>query len=133
MTKEWYEILEEVGWPVGVLVIDFESYFDDEYSLKKMSTIEYILDKRFDLLGMAFQFFNPTDGCIGSFVEKPHLLAWLKKDYNKYTVVCHNAKFDISVLYHHFGNSILNNSAPISTSLLAYFISFSFCCLFSSS
>ena len=36
------------------LFADFETYYDDEYSLRKMTPIEYVLDPRFEALGCAF-------------------------------------------------------------------------------
>ena len=33
------------------VVWDFETYYDQEYSLKKMTPVEYILDPRFEVIG----------------------------------------------------------------------------------
>ena len=48
------DTLELIGWPTDLLLIDFESYFDTEYSLTKMSTIEYITDERFAFTGVGY-------------------------------------------------------------------------------
>src|SRR5690242_10496433 len=55
----WLHILEQCGYPTDVLVIDFETYFDTEYRMSRgsgegLSTIEYVQDKRFEVLGCAF-------------------------------------------------------------------------------
>lgn len=50
----WQEVLARAGYPTDVLVLDFETYFSDDYSLKKMSTIEYIMDERFEVLCLAY-------------------------------------------------------------------------------
>ena len=38
-----------------LLTIDFETYYDKEYSLSKMTTEEYIRDSRFEAIGVSVQ------------------------------------------------------------------------------
>ena len=38
---------------MGVIVIDFETYYDKAYSLSKMTTEEYIRDEQFEVIGVA--------------------------------------------------------------------------------
>ena len=38
----WIDVLKDAGYPIDVVVLDWETYFDKSYSLSKMSTIEYI-------------------------------------------------------------------------------------------
>ena len=40
----YQEVLQSVSYPIECVVLDFESYFDVDYSLSKISTIEYITD-----------------------------------------------------------------------------------------
>lgn len=106
---EWREVLKECGYPTTVLVLDFETYFDDDYSMKKMSTIEFIMDDRFETLGCSLihasqpfpdyeqtaRWHNGEDGV-------QEMLRTLKILYGetleKCTVVAQNAVFDLSVL-----------------------------------
>jgi DNA polymerase III epsilon subunit-like protein len=68
-----------------------------------MSTIEFIKDKRFDFLGASFVHLDPTGLSCKGFVEKPDLKDWIGgMNFKNLTVVCHNSKFDISLLYHKF-------------------------------
>jgi hypothetical protein len=36
-----------------ILTIDFETYYDREFSLSKMTTEEYVRDDRFEVIGVA--------------------------------------------------------------------------------
>lgn len=48
-------ILDSIGWPTDILVLDFETYFDSEYHMgkgnKALSTVEYVTDERFAFNG----------------------------------------------------------------------------------
>lgn len=65
MTPTWVDILESCGYPTDILVLDFETYFDKDYSLKKLSTIEYIEDPRYEEHGVAY-LHVPGDPITGS-------------------------------------------------------------------
>ncbi len=106
----YQEILKSVGYPEEVLVIDFETYFDQEYSLSKMSTIEYVMDKKFEFFGCGFatlpleQFDKPE------FIAKTDLEWYIKllqeqfgENLEQVTVVAKNCKFDITILAEKFG------------------------------
>lgn len=126
MLKECKDILAQIGWPIDTLVIDFETYFDRDYSLTKMSTIEYIMDNRFELLGIGFNWEDNSSvaACNESlalqslgFWGKPyleknsgvdfHIIDFFKfclgPNLEKCTVIVKNAKFDITVLVEKFG------------------------------
>ncbi|KKM03093.1 hypothetical protein LCGC14_1777830, partial [marine sediment metagenome] len=49
------QILSDIGWPTDVLTIDFETYFDTEYTLKKMGIAQYVADSRFEFTGLGLQ------------------------------------------------------------------------------
>lgn len=38
-----------------LVTLDFETYYDKEYSLSKMTTEEYIRDDRFEVIGVAIK------------------------------------------------------------------------------
>ena len=38
---------------MDIVTLDFETYYDKEYSLSKMTTEEYIRDDRFEIIGLA--------------------------------------------------------------------------------
>ena len=62
--EPWQQILQDAGYPTEILTVDFESYFDDEYHFRKdaadtvgLSTIEYVMDPRWELTGLGGQQF----------------------------------------------------------------------------
>lgn len=106
-------MLRRVGWPHDVVVLDFETYFDTEYTLSKMSTIEYIMDKRFEELGLAralmsgdAPYADPAGNCV--FERDPtRFLEWLVMQYGRNlegcTIGVQNGRFDVSILAFRYG------------------------------
>ena len=38
---------------MNIITIDFETYYDQEFSLSKLTTEEYVRDDRFEVIGVA--------------------------------------------------------------------------------
>lgn len=118
VTPAWQKVLKDCGYPTDVVVLDMESYFDSEYHMggdgKALSTIEYVTDKRWEVLGLARLFIscpfpdyeNTTHFEIGE-EKTAAFLTYLQGRYGQNlggcTVSCHNAAFDFSVLAHRYG------------------------------
>ncbi|MEX2217060.1 MAG: DNA polymerase [Phycisphaeraceae bacterium] len=85
-------------------MLDLETYFDKNYSLKKISTPEYVHDARFHVHGLAVRYPN---GKAEFKTDVPGALKELQEQYGQdleqATVVCHNAAFDLYVLNHCYG------------------------------
>ncbi|KKN77465.1 hypothetical protein LCGC14_0360240 [marine sediment metagenome] len=109
----YQEILKSVGYPEKVLIIDFESYYDQDYSLgKKMSIIEYITDPRFDFTGVGTaespdfvpRFCPKSQGDLVFIYDH---IACVQNVYGlnleRCTVVAKNCKFDMAILAVRFG------------------------------
>lgn len=75
------------------IVLDFETYYDQEYSLRKMTPVEYILDPRFECIGCAVE-----DGDKAFWLTPDELRAYLKALPPKVAVISHNALFDMCIL-----------------------------------
>ena len=60
-TPAWVKVLKDKGWPTDVLLIDFETYFDQDYTLDKMTTEEYCRDPRFEVHGFGIDWRNYPD------------------------------------------------------------------------
>jgi DNA polymerase I-like protein with 3'-5' exonuclease and polymerase domains len=84
---------------MDIVTIDFETYYDKDYSLSKMTTESYIRDPRFEIIGVGIKVNDyPTDWYSGDNPGK-----FLKSlDYSKRAILCHNTAFDGAILSWHF-------------------------------
>ena len=81
------------------LGLDFETYYDDVYSLKKMHTLEYVRDERFKAHGCGVKIDDqPTEWLAADAIS--NYLHALPDDVE---LVCHNTYFDGLILFHHYG------------------------------
>src|SRR6516165_5802980 len=85
---------------MNLLFLDFETYYDSEYSLRKMTPAEYILDPRFETIMVAVKL---NDGP-HQIIDGPDFPAWLAQfDPKETTTVTFNALFDNAILAWHYG------------------------------
>jgi DNA polymerase len=83
-----------------LIILDGESYYDDEYSLKRLDPASYILDPRFELIGIAVK----EPGSAGYWVEGPDAPAFFAGlDPDGTATVSHNALFDNCVWAWRYG------------------------------
>jgi len=116
--KSWDFVLGQCQYPCNVLVIDFETYFDEEYKMMGkgdgLSTVEYIKDSRFEILGCSFLKVdqpNPNYRADTFFQAGEELVETQLRLYQKLygpnlercTVVMQNAPFDGMILALKFG------------------------------
>lgn len=91
---------------IQYFVIDFESYYDKEYSLRKMTPAEYILDPRFECIGASI---SVNDTGLPLWVTPEELFQFLRGlrirqlAGERITLVSHNSLFDMCVLVWRFG------------------------------
>lgn len=80
------------------LTIDFESYWASDYTLRGMTTFDYVRDPRFETIGVAV-----FDGEDTEWLEHADFVAWARGvPWSKCSVTCHNSLFDCSVLSYHY-------------------------------
>jgi len=85
---------------MDIVTIDFETYYDREYSLSKMTTEAYVRDPRFEVIGVCVKVNDfPTDWYSGDNVGK--FLNSL--DYSDKAILAHNTAFDGAILSWHYG------------------------------
>jgi hypothetical protein len=85
---------------MDIVTIDFETYYDKDYSLSKITTEAYIRNPQFEVIGVGVKVNNyPTDWYSGDNVGK--FLNSL--DYRDKAILCHHTAFDGAILSWHFG------------------------------
>lgn len=115
-TPAWVRVLRSVGYPEDVLVIDFETYFDSTYTLRELSTVEYVTDKRFEAVSVAttimggaapFADYEQQTSFIATEPEIARHFKYLQGIYGqnleRATIVIANAKFDCTILAKRYG------------------------------
>lgn len=87
---------------MDLITLDFETYYDKEFSLSKMTTEEYIRDPRFEVIGVAVKVNDgPTEWASGTHAEiKEYLDSF---NWQESMVLAHNTMFDGAILSWHFG------------------------------
>lgn len=77
-------------------VLDFETYYDREYSLSKMTTEAYIKDERFQAIGVAMKF---DEGPIVWYAGPENVERVMREtDWEDVMVVCQNTAFDGAIM-----------------------------------
>jgi DNA polymerase len=84
-----------------LVTLDFETHYSDEYTLRKMSTSQYIRDPRFEALLCYVQVGNKPMKVL----QGPAQIAReLKRiPWETHSLLCHHTQFDALILSHHYG------------------------------
>jgi DNA polymerase I-like protein with 3'-5' exonuclease and polymerase domains len=87
---------------MDILTIDFETYYDREFSLSKITTEEYVRSKQFETIGVAVKVNGgKTEWYSGT---KEQVKFWLGKfKWHESIALAHNAMFDMAILNWQFG------------------------------
>jgi DNA polymerase len=88
------------------LILDYETFYSKDYSLKKLTPVEYVLDPRFEVVGVAAiegingqaQWLDPTQ-----FLQLLLKYRRLQLNGDKVVVITHNALFDCCILRWRYG------------------------------
>lgn len=83
------------------LVLDFETYFDSEYTLKKLTTEAYIRDSRFEAHGVGL--YLPDQGKKFWVPQEQVQAVFDALDWSQIACIAHHAQFDGLILSHHYG------------------------------
>ena len=95
---------------MNIITLDFETFFDDDYTLSKMTTEQYVRNPRFEAHGVGVRWPDGTKlfygherikyeaGVMPSFSEWAAGVNW-----STIAVLCHHAHFDGLILSHHYG------------------------------
>ena len=81
---------------MNFITLDFETYYDRQYSLRKLTTEEYVRDERFEVIGLAIKIGDrPTMWIEGAARVKSFLT---EADFSGCAILCHNTMFDGAIL-----------------------------------
>lgn len=84
-----------------LVTLDFESYYDADYTLKKLATSEYVRDPRFETLSCGIKLDDgPTTVYFGVAATAR---AFAEIDWARATLLAHHTHFDGLILSHHYG------------------------------
>lgn len=93
--------------PSRIVGLDFETYYDADYTLRKLATSAYIRDAAFEAYGLSHRTYNlETRAFEGEtdWVDQRGIPAFLKSvDWNSTAVLAHHTAFDGLILSHHYG------------------------------
>lgn len=82
-------------------VLDFETYYGDDFTLSKMTTESYVRDPRFEVIGVGITF--PETGQRAWMEESQFRRFAAQYDWSQAAVLCHHAHFDGLILAHQYG------------------------------
>ena len=86
---------------MNLLYLDFETYYDVQLSLSKMTTVQYVNDPDFKIWGVGLKF---NDGETGWYSEDEYEEALSQIPWDETAVVCHNTLFDAYILTQYLGH-----------------------------
>jgi len=89
---------------VNIITLNVETYFDNDYTLSKMTTEEYVRDPRFEthVVGMRLNSSAPISDTAW-FTHAQFLELAPRYDWANSALLCHHAHFDGLILSHHYG------------------------------
>jgi len=82
---------------MNLITLDFETFYSQEYSLTKLTTEEYIKDKRFEVIGVGVKLNDDSTVWVtGSHLDIAKYLSTLP--WKDSALLCHNTMFDGAIL-----------------------------------
>lgn len=88
---------------MDIFTVDFETYYDKEYSLSRMATEDYVEDDRFQIIMVGVKRNDEPTEVFSSKTESEYA-HWLReKGVHRGAVLCHNTMFDGLILQTRLG------------------------------
>lgn len=84
-----------------IACVDFETYYDDEFSLRKLSNTEYIQDERFAITAVGIQLSSWPHAKV--FRGDEAVAALRQIDWTRTAFLAHHAHFDAYIMTHRVG------------------------------
>lgn len=89
----------KIDW-ARLVTVDFETYFDADYTLRKLSTSEYVRDPRFKIQMVGIKIGNRP---VKIYDGKKGTAALKAIDWKTHDLLCHHTQFDGFIMSHHMG------------------------------
>ncbi len=87
---------------MDIITADWETYYDKEYSLSKLTTEEYVRSPLFEAIMLGLRWPDGTYELIkGTHGEIQHRLDSI--EWEKFAILCHNTMFDAAIFTWRFG------------------------------
>jgi DNA polymerase family A len=86
---------------MNIITLDWETFYDDEYTLSKLTTEEYVRDPRFEAHGASIRWPDAKTEWYAGAHELGLVLDTI--DWSTTALLCHHAQFDGLILSHHYG------------------------------
>lgn len=84
---------------ITVVGLDFETFWDQDYTLKKLSTADYIRDPRFETIGVSVIHAGRR-----FWLEEPQFREFARRvDWSRVGIAAHHTHFDGGILAFHYG------------------------------
>ena len=84
---------------MDLITLDFETFYDKDFSLSKLTTEEYIRDPRFQIIGVGVKVNDSeTEWASGTYEEIEKFLSDPFFDWANSMVLAHNTLFDGAIL-----------------------------------
>tara|TARA_R110002051_G_scaffold21001_3_gene56386 strand:+ start:6939 stop:8801 length:1863 start_codon:yes stop_codon:yes gene_type:complete len=92
-------ILQEADLDYPHITLDFETYYDKDFSLGKLTTVEYVNDPRFKVWGVGIKFGSAPTEWFSEDITRDIIEGI---DWENNALICHNIMFDGYILTRHF-------------------------------
>ena len=94
---------------MNLLYLDFETYYDVQLSLTKMTTVQYVNHPDFKIWGVGLKF---NEGDTEWFGEDQYQDALEQIPWEETAVVCHNTLFDAYILTQYWAFTQRTTTTP---------------------
>tara|TARA_R110000787_G_scaffold37879_1_gene95932 strand:+ start:157 stop:2088 length:1932 start_codon:yes stop_codon:yes gene_type:complete len=90
--------LRKEGYSVDIITLDFETYYDKQFSLRKLTTEEYIRNEQFEVIGLSVKVNDDDTVWLSGAHDALKKYLHANYDWESSAVLAHNTLFDGAIL-----------------------------------